>query len=344
MERMTAFLIYLCLNQVSCAVTPVFVKKGDDVLLNVTETDVPEKFTLLTWKFSTDDVLVSFVSGPHPKIEDEYAGRVEPDVNKFSVKLKNLQKSDSGVYAARLTGSREKIVAEYNVTVQDPVSPVRLTVVHNSSDFCNITVTCSTDDSHISSTFICDTTTCYQEGGNRSEITKAGASFQVYLSNKSITCKHSNQVSRAETETRILDRCSQPGLEVRNNNIYIGIVVVVVVVFAGLFYLKKRRKCNIKVTENTEYSSHQCETIQTNGESSAHDEPGPSPTTTYSTVGFHTRMDFTETKGNNQPEPVYAQCEPFQTNDESSAHDEPGPSSSTTYSMVGFHLDGLYRD
>ncbi|KAL3988869.1 hypothetical protein ACER0C_013187 [Sarotherodon galilaeus] len=88
-------------------------------------------------------------------------------------------------------------LTEYNITVQDPVSPVDLTVnsVSSSSDSCNLTVTCSTKHAHISSIFTCDTTTCYQEGGEQSEVTTSGASLHVYLSNLSVICDHSNQVS-----------------------------------------------------------------------------------------------------------------------------------------------------
>lgn len=77
------------------------------------------------------------------------------------------------------------------------MSPVDLTVnsVSSSSDSCNLTVTCSTKHAHISSIFTCDTTTCYQEGGEQSEVTTSGASLHVYLSNLSVICDHSNQVS-----------------------------------------------------------------------------------------------------------------------------------------------------
>ncbi|XP_041848080.1 SLAM family member 9-like [Melanotaenia boesemani] len=200
--------LLLCIQTpVSCAVTPVFVKKGDDVLLNVTETDVPEEFIAFMWKFSTN-VLVSFAPGQKPNIRAKYAGRVELDVNKYSVKLKNLQKSDSGVYTAQMTGDQEKNIAAYNVTVQDPVSPVRLMVdsVSSRSDSCNLTVTCSAVDSDFSHTFRCDNKVCYQEGG---EITKSDASFQVYPQDESIICNHSNQVSWTKHMIKIQDHCIQ---------------------------------------------------------------------------------------------------------------------------------------
>ncbi|KAM4552411.1 uncharacterized protein PAE49_015837 [Odontesthes bonariensis] len=205
--------LLLCMEApVFSSVTPVFVQKGGDVTLEVTETDVPEDFLILSWKFSTDDILVSFSPKGEPTVHPDYTGRIEFDQKDYSVKLKNLQKTDSRVYTAQVIGIKGKTLTEYNVTVQDPVSAVQLTVnsVSISSDSCKLTVTCSTEEhSQISSTFTCDTKTCYQEGGERSEITKSGASLHFYLSDDSIICNHSNQVSRTKDMIKIQDHCTR---------------------------------------------------------------------------------------------------------------------------------------
>ncbi|XP_028282592.1 uncharacterized protein LOC114449279 isoform X3 [Parambassis ranga] len=204
-----------CLYQLqgSSAVTPVFVQTGQDVFLDVNEADVPEGFVVFLWRFNGRNNLVSFSPNSEPNILGDYTGRIELSDKKYSVTLKNLQNTDSGVYTARLTTTVDKTLAEYKVTVQDPVSPVGLTVdsVSNSSDSCNLTVTCSSVDSHISRNFTCDDTTCSQEGGERSEVTKSGASLQVYyLSNASIICNHSNQVSWTQDMTKnIRELCTQ---------------------------------------------------------------------------------------------------------------------------------------
>lgn len=80
------------------------------------------------------------------------------------------------------------------------MSPVKLTVdsVTDSSDSCDLTVTCRSLDSHqisISTTVTCDNTTCSQEGGERSKVTTSGATLHVYLLNDMVICNHSNQVS-----------------------------------------------------------------------------------------------------------------------------------------------------
>ncbi|XP_035994467.1 SLAM family member 7 isoform X2 [Fundulus heteroclitus] len=185
------------------ASTAVLVKTGGDVFLNVSEADVPKDFHIFLWKFVTEDVLVSFFSNGESKVHGVYAGRIDFSEKKHSIKLKNLQKSDSGLYTAVVIAASEQTLNEYNVTIQDPVSPVDLVVdsVSSASSSCNLTVTCITEDSNISSTFRCTTKTCYQEGGEKSKATKSGASLHVCLSNLSIICNHSNRVSWSEKKT-----------------------------------------------------------------------------------------------------------------------------------------------
>uniref|UniRef100_A0A3B4TPL9 Immunoglobulin V-set domain-containing protein n=1 Tax=Seriola dumerili TaxID=41447 RepID=A0A3B4TPL9_SERDU len=197
--------VLLCCFTGSSAVTPVFVQKGKDLI----------------------NTLVTFSPGKEPIVSDVYTGRVEASVKNFSVKLKNLQEADSGVYIAQVTAAQgDKILARYSVTVQ--VSPVALTVdsVSSSSDSCSLTVTCSTQDSHhINSTFTCDTNTCSQEGGERSKVTTSGASLNVYLLNDLIICNHSNQVSWTNNSKMIDDFCwRHTGKSDRQNNLLIIIM------------------------------------------------------------------------------------------------------------------------
>ncbi|XP_026229982.1 uncharacterized protein LOC113171667 [Anabas testudineus] len=180
----------------SRAGTPVFVQNGHDIFLDV-KADVPEDFTFLVWRFNGSNVLVTYSASGERMVSKHYSGRVEVSVENYSVKLKNLQNTDSGVYTALITGDQIQTVAEYIVTVQDPVSPVSLTVnsVSSSSDSCNITVTCRTKDSNISSTFRCVNQICSEDKREKSKTTTSGTFLQVNLVNDSIICNHSNQVS-----------------------------------------------------------------------------------------------------------------------------------------------------
>ncbi|XP_049454695.1 uncharacterized protein LOC125902416 isoform X3 [Epinephelus fuscoguttatus] len=244
-----------CKAQGSSAVTPVFVKKGEDVLLNITRADGLEQVILFSWKFNEKDILVAFVPNNNPTVFPNYTERIEFSVENYSVKLKNLQKTDSGVYTAHGTRvPKELKVAEYKVTVQDPVSPVDLTVdsVSNSSNSCNVTVTCRTQDSHISSTFRCDTQTCSQEGGEQSKVTASGASLKVYLEpNGSIICNHSNQVSWTENKEIIEQLCprhsdvKQPLKDVAGTVIAVVVsllFILIIMIVAAVVYHRKRGK------------------------------------------------------------------------------------------------------
>ncbi|XP_034410771.1 uncharacterized protein LOC117746069 isoform X3 [Cyclopterus lumpus] len=184
-------------------VTAVLVQEGEDLLLEA-EYNNPEGFFIVWWRFNKTVNLMRFVHDREPAVFPDFTGRIEFTGKRFSVKLKNLQLADSGVYTAEVGhygGDRplgDRTLAEYKVTVQAPVSPVKLSVVSvvsRSSASCDLTVNCSTQDSHISSTFTCVDGACSQEGGGgRSEVTTSGASLQVYLLNSSIVCHHSNQV------------------------------------------------------------------------------------------------------------------------------------------------------
>ncbi|XP_028449128.1 uncharacterized protein LOC114565335 [Perca flavescens] len=110
-------LLHSCEAQEPSAVTPVFVKKGEDVLLNVTIADVPKDDTV-TWKFNQTVNLVRFLPGRDPIVSNDYSGRIEL-LGNYSVKLKNLQEADSGVYTAVVSGDKEKQITGYKVTVQE---------------------------------------------------------------------------------------------------------------------------------------------------------------------------------------------------------------------------------
>uniref|UniRef100_A0A665UVZ6 Immunoglobulin subtype domain-containing protein n=2 Tax=Echeneis naucrates TaxID=173247 RepID=A0A665UVZ6_ECHNA len=195
-------------GKTSRAVTPLFVQTGKDVLLEL-QTDVPKKFIALQWSFNGRASLVSFSSGG-VEISDSLTGRVEVFDQSYSIKLKNLQKSDSGVYKALLIRAEEtSFITEHHVRVQ--VSPVTLTVhlLSSSSDSCNLTVSCSTQElHHINSTLTCDTRTCSQEGGERSKVTTSGSTLSIYLVNDTIICNHSNQVSWRKDNKPFENVCS----------------------------------------------------------------------------------------------------------------------------------------
>ena len=106
----------------SSAVTPVFVQKGDDVMLNLTEADDLEN-SVVFWNFNNksiykDLILVKWLPGTEPEVSPGYRGRIEFPAKRCCVKLKNLQETDSGVYTGRVIGSADEQTTQYKVTVQ----------------------------------------------------------------------------------------------------------------------------------------------------------------------------------------------------------------------------------
>uniref|UniRef100_A0A3Q3FQR3 Immunoglobulin subtype domain-containing protein n=1 Tax=Labrus bergylta TaxID=56723 RepID=A0A3Q3FQR3_9LABR len=187
--------------------TPVFVQTGTDLLLDVKEPVVLKEADLFTWNVNDRANVVRLAQCGKPTISKNYTSRAEFSAQTHSLLLKNVQKEDSGVYRARVAADNNSDVAEYSVTVLDPVSGVKLTVKLCSSDSTKVTVICSTEDSLISSTFTCGTQTCSHEGGERAEIITPGASLDVYLENSSVICNHSNQVSSTRGIQKIEEFC-----------------------------------------------------------------------------------------------------------------------------------------
>uniref|UniRef100_A0A3B4F245 Immunoglobulin subtype domain-containing protein n=1 Tax=Pundamilia nyererei TaxID=303518 RepID=A0A3B4F245_9CICH len=170
-----------------------------------------------------------------PVVFDNYEGRAELFGQNDSLLVKNVQHNDSGDYTAVTISGKEQKVAEYKVIVQDSVTPADLTVdpVSNSSDSCDLTVTCSTVDFNISSSFRCDGKNCSHAGEKDLEATKKFSSLIVYLEQDTIFCNHSNQVSWNQTMKVLKSYCE---IETGENNVPSGASVLPALI-SVLFFL-----------------------------------------------------------------------------------------------------------
>ncbi|XP_077955958.1 uncharacterized protein LOC120814467 [Gasterosteus aculeatus] len=241
-----ASLLTLCEAQ-GTIVTPVFVLKGRDLLLKL-HADPPEGVLYVDWKINKTVTLVRFDPNGKPTVLHNVTGGFEFPENKFSVILKNVQEVDSGLYSAEaVTPTGDKLLTEYKVTVEGPVSPVELIVDRvdsSSSESCDLHVTCRTHNSHISSTFSCVDRVCNQEGGERPEVTTSGASLQVYLLNNVIICNHNNQVHRMQDLIHAEQLCPKYADPLSHPGWWMAsciLTVIVVVLIVWLYIYRKRR-------------------------------------------------------------------------------------------------------
>ncbi|XP_034008992.1 uncharacterized protein LOC117500287 isoform X2 [Trematomus bernacchii] len=242
--------------------TLVFVRKGKDVDLNVTNADALQDVFSSSWKKNGNKIVLIVNSVKHLIVFPDYAERIELAVNNVSVKLKNLQEADSGVYTAVVTKLSGDVTeaAKYKITVQDRASLPLLTVdsVSSNSSSCSFTVTCSSQDSHINSTFTCDNQTCRQEGGEQSEVIP-DTFLQVHQSSGSIICNHSNHVSWTNDTKTINDVCHVPP-QPDPVPIILGVcipILILAIIGAVHWCLRTRRTSKGVIDENTVYDTAQ---------------------------------------------------------------------------------------
>uniref|UniRef100_A0A3Q4HWH4 Immunoglobulin V-set domain-containing protein n=1 Tax=Neolamprologus brichardi TaxID=32507 RepID=A0A3Q4HWH4_NEOBR len=185
--------LLLCLHH-------VFVLHGNDLHLDIEKPVKLDELTDLFWKFNYSNNIAKCVFNNDPVVFNKYAGRAELFRPNCSLKLKNVQHSDSGDYTAFMV-SYTCFKYFHTCCSPDSVTPAQLTVesVSKTSDSCNLTVTCSTVDFNISSSFRCDGKICSHAGKKDLNTTKNLSSLSVYLQQDTIFCNHSNQVSWNQT-------------------------------------------------------------------------------------------------------------------------------------------------
>ncbi|KAG9278103.1 hypothetical protein AMEX_G5905 [Astyanax mexicanus] len=162
---------------------------GDSVQLDVQIKE--QTFSSFIWKHNNNIVLRYTSKGKIIK-HDSYKDRVQFNEETYSLTLKNLQKTDRGLYEAILSSETDTTLAQYNLTVWDPVEAPVLTY-QVTSNTCNSTLTCRGHNLSI-------TSTCFKGSCEEKEERSGGVALSLSIKGHSFICNHSNPVSWKQDE------------------------------------------------------------------------------------------------------------------------------------------------
>ncbi|KAI2667913.1 CD48 antigen [Labeo rohita] len=202
-DMLASFFLLLFSNTGFSAEISVFVQTGTSVQLNIQTQELP-KMNVFIWEKDKSTTIVAYITAIKQVLSDiYYEKRVEFNTETFSVTLKNMQKTDSGLYRARSVQDNNKFFAEYRVSIIDAVEAPVLTVNSNwsSSDSCTVNLTCRAHELMINSRY--QNKSCSTE-----EVTSNGINTLILnCSENSIICNHSNAVSWKEDRINITQLC-----------------------------------------------------------------------------------------------------------------------------------------
>ncbi|KAL7842125.1 hypothetical protein SRHO_G00238140 [Serrasalmus rhombeus] len=240
MTAMAAQMIFVLFSLVSITESSdVFRLVGSSVQLDI-QHPVPE-FDYFAWVFNqSNNVLKYYPQFKSAKLYPDYEGRVEFNEETYSLTLKNLQKTDSGLCKAETTGDVVRVVAEYRLSVLDPVEAPVLTHQLNR-DTCNITLTCRGHDLSINSR-------CYYETCEEKEETShGGVTLSLSFNGSSIICNHSNPVSWKTDVLEMRKLCGSKHEETHGPDsnltapVMVGVVVIILLVAFIIIYLHRKK-------------------------------------------------------------------------------------------------------
>ncbi|XP_043110266.1 SLAM family member 9-like [Puntigrus tetrazona] len=93
---------------------PVTVQEGNQVILEIKE---KAPFYDFFWLKNNEDTVVLYDS-INVEIYPAYKNRVDFNEQTLSITIRNMQKTDSGLYTAKASEKTQKIIGSYNVTVE----------------------------------------------------------------------------------------------------------------------------------------------------------------------------------------------------------------------------------
>ncbi|XP_055057243.2 SLAM family member 5 [Misgurnus anguillicaudatus] len=227
----------------------VFVETGASLELNIQRYKIPDEFDEMTWENEKSENVVKYFSGSKQvRLHSSYKDRVDFNTESFSLTLKNMKKTDSGVYKAIASGESKPLIGKRTVSVIDPVKTPELTVIsYPSSDSCSVNFTCRAHDLTLHST--------YNNGSCSPEEVTSHEKFTLILicSNETIICNHSNPISW-ETDRRDIKKLCEFHPENPEQQSWVMIcilvtVVLVVVLVISVFCWKRYKVYNLNIVD-----------------------------------------------------------------------------------------------
>ncbi|XP_047662406.1 natural killer cell receptor 2B4-like isoform X2 [Tachysurus fulvidraco] len=301
MAMQLVFFLYILVSISVC--DDVFKLVNSSVQLDIQE-HLDKSFFFLLWTFNKSITIVTYSGNPPNREGERYKDRVKFDEETYSVTLKNLQKNDSGIYAAKAVGEKEVIVATYQLMVFDPVEKPVLTASLQSNDTCNVTLTCEAQKLSV-------TSHCYNDNCDMREKKTSGDMFpflSLYVSKSFIICNHSNHVSWKNTSMAIKHvKQLCPNKEIKPEetsghttkniiiicSVIVPVIFLVIIVIVVLCCQKKKADCQNRNTDampdsvNTIYEEVDAKNKGgKKAESVEMSENHAAPSTVYYTVGM----------------------------------------------------------
>nr|BAL63126.1 CD2 family receptor [Carassius langsdorfii] len=262
----------------------VFVQTGASVQLDIQTQQLPE-FELLAWMNDKSENIVRYSDSKRVTPHDSYKDRVVFNDVTFSLTLKNMQKTDSGLYTARTLGSKTTDLVSYRVSVIDSVEAPVLTVETQnwfSGNFCTVNFTCRAHELMINSSY--QNNSCSTQ-----EVTSQINTLTLNCSEEYIICNHSNTVSWKQDRTNITQLCIYEENKLNNDQSVssllwpvVGSVALCILSLLVFLHFKYKKGAQEEVVKgNTVYA--QVEAEDQTQEKTGNDRP----ITVYSTLGQH---------------------------------------------------------
>ncbi|XP_056324073.1 uncharacterized protein LOC130237219 [Danio aesculapii] len=251
------------------ALNIVYVQTGGSVQLDIQTDEVPH-FNTLIWINDKSENIVIYTRKTKDTIFNKHS--VIFNQSTFSLTLKNMQRTDSGLYTAKIFGTQNEDLVKYNVSVIDAVdSPVlnrNFTMISVNS--CIVDVSCSAHTLQLNKRYYSDN--CSQEEMTSYEI----QTLTLYCIENVVVCSYSNPVSLMNATIELNQLCTSHQ-ESNNSNstsplqppekdqhssfplhwllvIAAGVAVLVSVAVSVTFCSYQRRTKEVQVIDHTVYA------------------------------------------------------------------------------------------